>query len=121
MGEPKILVVDDAHFMRHLLGGIIKDKGYGSTYFAEDGYEAVEKAGEIKPDIVTLDISMPRMDGLEAIEKILGVSPSSKIIMVSAAGAENIVNQAMQNGAVAFIKKPFDRSEVCEKLDIYLK
>ncbi|ABN52612.1 MAG TPA: response regulator [Hungateiclostridium thermocellum] len=112
MDKTKILVVDDALFMRKLLGNTLKDIGYSNIVFAQDGYEAVDKAREIQPEVVTLDVSMPGMDGLEAIKKILQVSCDSKIIMVSAVTSEKVIQQAMKNGAVAYIPKPFSRKDV---------
>ncbi|MCX7920407.1 MAG: response regulator [Clostridia bacterium] len=116
---PKIVVVDDAQFMRNLLGNIIKSAGYNELYYAEDGLQAVEKSRELQPEIVTLDISMPGMDGLEAIEKILEVSPQTKIIMVSAVTGQTIIDEALQKGAVDFIKKPFDANEIQGKIKQY--
>ncbi len=116
MKEPKILIVDDAFFMRNMLGNTIRDIGYSDLHFAEDGFQAVEKAKELKPDIVTLDISMPGMDGLEAVEKILEVSPASKIIMVTAVTSQSVVKQALANGAVDFINKPFSKDEIEDRL-----
>ena len=112
MMEKKILVVDDAGFMRHLLGNTIKAIGYQNVSFAEDGFEAVEKARELKPDLITLDISMPGMDGLEALAKILEEWPEAKIVMVTAVTSQKILKQAISMGAVDFLKKPFDKDEI---------
>lgn len=116
MGEPKILIVDDAAFMRNVIGNTLKQIGYTDLYFAEDGFQAVDKANELKPEFITLDISMPGMDGVEVIEKLLGVSPKSKIIMISAVTAQQAVKQAIKNGAVDFIAKPFSKEEIEEVL-----
>jgi two-component system, chemotaxis family, chemotaxis protein CheY len=121
MKTPIILVVDDAFFMRRLLGDIIKEAGYTEVLFAEDGFQAIDAANSMKPDIVTLDISMPGMDGLEVIGKLLSVSPLSKIIMVSAVTGQTIMNEAIKNGAVDFLKKPFDKGEVKEMLKKYIQ
>jgi len=112
MKNTKILVVDDASFMRTLLGNTLKDIGYSAVEFAQDAYEAVEKAKDLKPDFVTLDISMEGMDGIQAIEKILEVSSRSKIIMVSALNSQQIINRAIECGAVDYIPKPFSRFDV---------
>ncbi len=114
MKEPKVLVVDDAAFMRTLIGNSVKQAGYAQVYFAEDGYQAVEKAGELQPEFITLDISMPGIDGVEVIAKILAVSPSSKIIMISAVTAQQAIKQAIKNGAVDFVAKPFTPDEIKE-------
>lgn len=112
MKDAKILVVDDALFMRKLLGNTLKEIGYSNIEFAEDGLEAVKKAGEIQPQIVTLDVSMPGMDGIEAISKILEVSSRSKIVMVSAVKSQQVIENAINKGAVDYIPKPFNRREV---------
>ena len=112
MEKSKILVVDDASFMRILIGNTLKDIGYSKIEFAEDAMQAVEKAKEIQPEFVTLDVSMPGMDGINAIEKILEGSSNSKIIMVSAVKSDRIIKQAIEYGAVDYIPKPFSRRDV---------
>ena len=112
MDKTKILVVDDALFMRKLLGNTLKEIGYKNIEFAQDGFEAVKKAKEIQPEVVTLDISMPGMDGIEAISKILEVSSKSKIVMVSAVKSVQVIENAISKGAVEYIPKPFNRREV---------
>ncbi len=112
MENAKILVVDDALFMRKLLGNTLKEIGYSNIEFAQDGFEAVKKAEEIQPQVVTLDVSMPGMDGLEAIGKILEVSSKSKIVMVSAVKSQQVIESAINKGAVDYIPKPFSRREV---------
>lgn len=116
MNDAKILVVDDAIFMRTLLGNTLKDIGYSNVEFAEDGFEAVEKAKKIQPEFVTLDVSMEGMNGIQAIGKILEVSSQSKIIMVSALTSEQTILQAINNGAVDYIPKPFSRRDVESRL-----
>jgi two-component system chemotaxis response regulator CheY len=112
MRETKILVVDDASFMRKLMGNTLKEIGYEKIEFAEDGLEAIKKAEEIQPEVITLDISMPGMDGLETIDKILEVSSKSKIVMVSAIKSDQIIQKAINKGAVDYIPKPFNRREI---------
>ncbi len=112
MKDAKILVVDDALFMRKLLGSTLKEIGFSNIEFAEDGLEAVKKAEKIQPQIVTLDVSMPGMDGIEAIGKILEVSSKSKIVMVSAVKSQQVIENAINKGAVDYIPKPFNRREV---------
>ncbi len=108
----KVLIVDDAAFMRltikELLGKI------DSVEFAEaqNGIEAVSKYMEIKPDVVTMDITMPDMTGLEALKLIRKVNPQAKVVMVSAMGQENMVKEAVLNGAKTFIIKPFKEEHV---------
>lgn len=112
MRETKILVVDDAFFMRKLMGNTLKQIGFENIEFAEDGLEAVKKAEEIQPEVITLDISMPGMDGIETIGKILEVSSNSKIVMVSAIKSDQIIEKAINQGAVDYIPKPFNRREI---------
>lgn len=116
MTEPIILIVDDAAFMRNVIGNTLKQIGYKELYFAANGFQAVDKAKELKPDFITLDISMPGIDGIEVIGKLLEVSPESKIIMISAVTAQQAVKQAIKNGAVDFIAKPFSKEEIAEVL-----
>lgn len=108
----KVLIVDDACFTREYIGKAIENIGFKEIFFAEDGLEAIEKAKQLQPSIITLDISMPGIDGLEAISKIAVVSSNSKIIMVSAAATPYIVIQAIQNGAVDFVPKPFTKLQL---------
>lgn len=112
MKEMKFLVVDDAFFMRKHIGNTLNSLGYSNVEFAVDGLEAVEKAQEIQPQVITLDVSMPGMDGIEAMEKILKVSSKSKIIMISAVTSEKVIGCALQNGAIDYISKPFSRRDV---------
>lgn len=118
--DDSILVVDDSFFMRSLLGNAIKDIGYSEIFYAEDGAKAVEISKTVKPDLVTLDISMPGIDGLETVLRILEVSSKSKIVMISAVNANDIIKQAIKNGAVDFLKKPVDKSELEEMLKRHL-
>jgi len=120
MNNDSILIVDDSYFMRNLLGNTIKELGYANLFFAEDGIQAIEIAKEVKPRLVTLDISMPGMDGIETVLKILEVSPKSSIVMISAVNSQEIVKQALKNGAVDFIKKPVDKTEMNEMLRKHL-
>ena len=112
MKSESILIVDDSYFMRNLLGNTIKELGYANLFYAEDGNQAIEIAREVKPRLVTLDISMPGMDGIETLMKLKEVSPKSKIVMISAVNSQGIVKQALKNGAADFIKKPVDKMEL---------
>lgn len=120
MKNDNILIVDDSQFMRNLLGNTIKELGYQNLFFAEDGNQAVEMVKEVKPRLVTLDISMPGMDGIDTVARLMEVSPKMKIIMISALGSSEIVKQALINGAVDFIKKPVDKIELGEMLKKHL-
>ncbi len=108
----KILICDDAAFMRFQIKSMIMKHGYEVVGEAEDGIEAVKKYTELKPDIVTMDITMPNMTGIEALKQILKIDPSAKVIMLSAMGQEPMVKEAILSGAKNFIVKPFTESDL---------
>lgn len=112
----RVLIVDDAAFMRMLLKDIITKAGYEVVGEAANGVEAVEKFKELKPDVVTMDITMPEMNGIDAIKKIREFAPDAKIIVCSAMGQQAMVVEAIQAGAKDFIVKPFQHSRVIEAL-----
>ena len=103
----KILCVDDAAFMRKVVKDTLSKNGYTDLYEAVDGADAVEKYGEIGPDLVIMDITMPNMDGLEALKPIRAKNPAANVVMCSAMGQEAMVIEAIQSGAKDFIVKPF--------------
>jgi len=111
-----VLIVDDAAFMRLNLKNILKDN-FEVVGEAENGKEAVELYQEVKPDIVTMDITMPIMDGLEAIKAIQDIDPSAKIVVCSAMGQQKIVIQEIELGAKDFIVKPVKKDRVMESLE----
>jgi len=108
----RVAVVDDAMFMRTILGKILEELGHEIVAQGENGLEAIEIAKEHKPDLITLDITMPEMDGLAAVPKIIEAYPEAKIIMVSAMGQKNMVVDAIKSGAKEFIVKPFEKTIV---------
>ena len=110
----KVLVVDDAAFMRMMLSKILTDNGYAVVGEAANGAEAVEKYEELQPDIVTMDITMPGVTGVEAVQKIMKKHPEAKIIMVSAMGQQSMVVEAVRAGAKDFIVKPFNAERIVE-------
>ncbi len=111
------VVVDDAVFMRTLLKRMIEETdGYSVLGEGGNGYEAIEEAKKNQPDIMTLDITMPDMDGIQAVQEILKVSPKTKIIMVSAMGQQSMVIEAIKQGAKDFVVKPFDKSRVFQAI-----
>ncbi len=116
MNDVTFLVVDDAIFMRTVLKKMLTEAGFKVIGEAGNGLQAIEMAEELKPDIVTLDITMPEMDGLEAIEKILQVSPDTKIIMCSAMGQHSKVVEAIKRGARDFVVKPFEKTRVLQAI-----
>lgn len=103
----KILCVDDAAFMRMMIKNTLTQNGYSDVYEAADGAQAVEKYMEIRPDLVIMDITMPNMDGLEALKAIKAKDPNANVVMCSAMGQEAMVVDAIKAGAKDFIVKPF--------------
>lgn len=113
MGK-NILIVDDAAFMRMMIKDILTKNGYTVVGEADNGVTAVEKYMELKPDLVTMDITMPEMDGIQAVREIKKLDPNAKIIMCSAMGQQAMVIDAIQAGAKDFIVKPFQPERVLE-------
>lgn len=109
-----ILVVDDASFMRMMIKDILTKNGYEVIGEAENGLNAVEKYKELNPELVIMDITMPEMDGIQAVKEIKSIDPNSKIIMCSAMGQQAMVIEAIQAGAKDFIVKPFQHERVIE-------
>ena len=110
----KILLVDDAAFMRKVIKDTLSKNGYTDLYEAVDGADAVEKFTEINPDLVIMDITMPNMDGLEALKAMRAKNGAANIVMCSAMGQEAMVIEAIQSGAKDFIVKPFQADRVLE-------
>jgi len=109
----RILIIDDASFMRTVLKDIIKSNGLASEIFeAGDGIEGVKKFLKIKPDLVTMDVNMPKADGIQALRAILKIDPTAKVIMISSVEEKHIVQDAIKLGARDYVVKPFDRSNV---------
>ncbi len=106
MGK-KILLVDDAAFMRKMIKDTLSKNGYTDIFEAVDGADAVEKYGEVGPDLVIMDITMPNMDGLEALKAIRAKDGNANVVMCSAMGQESMVMDAVRSGAKDFIVKPF--------------
>ena len=107
-----ILVVDDAMFMRTMLKNMLIKNGHKVVGEASDGKEAILKYQELHPDLVTLDITMPEMDGLQAIKEIMKIDSNARVIMCSAMGQQALVIEAIQSGAKDFIVKPFQEDRV---------
>jgi len=106
-GSPfKILVVDDSVFIQKLLTRMIKSAGYELAASAEDGLQAIENFKALSPDLVTMDITMPNMNGIQAIEELMQIDPNAKIIVASSIGHEEIVKEAIGKGAKHYIVKP---------------
>lgn len=112
----KVLVVDDAIFMRLALKRMLERNGYDVVGEAENGRVAVQKYKELRPDIVTMDITMPEMDGIQAVTEIKKFDSKPKIIMISALGQESYIKQAVLLGVTGFIVKPFKEDNVIKAL-----
>ncbi|MBQ7955506.1 MAG: response regulator [Lachnospiraceae bacterium] len=107
-----ILLVDDSKMSRKMLKAILEEEGYSVIAEAGNGEEAVEAYKQRKADLVTLDITMPKMDGIEALKQLLEIDPSVKAIMITAAGQQSKLIEALKCGAKKFITKPFEKEEV---------
>ena len=110
----KILIVDDAAFMRMMIKDILTKNGYEVAAEAENGQKAIEKYAEVRPNLVLMDITMPEMDGIQALKKIKELDSSANVIMCSAMGQQAMVIEAIQSGAKDFIVKPFQAERVLE-------
>ena len=117
----KILIVDDAAFMRMMLKDILTKGGFEIAGEAADGVEAVAKYNELKPDLVTLDITMPNKDGIQALKEIKAADPNATCVMCSAMGQQSMVIEAIQSGAKDFIVKPFQADRIRINLIILKK
>ncbi len=117
-----VLIVDDAMFMRSMIKDILKDAGdFEIIGEAEDGNEAVEKFRELEPDLITMDIVMPELDGIEATQKIISENPDTKIVMCSALGQEPLIMESLAAGAKDYIVKPFSPEKVIEVINSVLE
>jgi len=112
----KVLGVDDAAFMRMMLKDILLKGGFEIAGEATNGAEAIRLYQELKPDLVTMDITMPEVDGIAAVKEIKKIDPNAKVVMVSAMGQQAMVIEAIQAGASDFIVKPFQPDRVLEAL-----
>ncbi len=110
----KIMIVDDAAFLRAMLKDILVGAGHEVVTEAGNGQEAVERYMAFKPDVVTMDITMPVMEGVEAVKQIRKFDPKANIVMCSAVGQRNLIIEAIQSGAKDFITKPFHSTRVLE-------
>lgn len=113
----RVLIVDDAAFMRMAIRNILVKHDFEVIDEAENGLVGLNKYKELKPDLVTMDITMPEMTGLDALKEIIAFDPGAKIVMVSAMGQEQMVMEAIRNGAKSFIVKPFKEDHVIQTLN----
>ena len=117
----KILVVDDSFMMRTMIKNIMSNAGYEVVGEASNGIEAINKYKDIHPDLVTMDITMPKMDGITALEQIVAFDKNARVVMVSALGKEELVKKSLLLGAKNYIVKPLDRKKVLERISAALK
>lgn len=119
MGSPKntsVLVVDDDSLMREMLKAILRSEKYQVVGEASNGEDAIALCAKLKPKLVLLDIQMPKMDGLQALEAIRQAQPAVKVIMVSAEATMDKVTEAIKKGAAGFVVKPFNAARVLDKV-----
>ena len=112
-----VLIIDDTAFMRMTLGTLLEKNGYKVIGEADNGVEAVKLYSELKPDIITMDITMPKMNGIKAIEEIMKINKDAIIIVVSAMGQEAIIMEALNAGAKDFVVKPFKPERVLNAIE----
>ena len=112
----RILVADDASFMRQMIREIVESEGFEVCGEASDGIEAIDEYKRLQPDVVTMDIVMPRKSGIDAVRGIMDIDPTACVVMCSALGQETLVTEALQAGAKDFIVKPFKPESVIDTL-----
>ncbi|NLM00141.1 MAG: response regulator [Treponema sp.] len=119
----KVLVIDDSIFVAKQIGQILTSEGYEIVATAADGKEGVDKYKDLYPnvDIVTMDITMPRMDGITALEQIMDFDKNARVVMISALGKEELVKKSLLLGAKNYIVKPLDRKKVLERIASAIK
>jgi two-component system chemotaxis response regulator CheY len=113
----RVLVVDDAAFMRKMVSDALTGGGHEIVGEAANGAEAVQRFQELRPDVMTLDITMPEKDGLSALQEIIAVDPGAKVIMCSALGQESKVLESIKLGAKDFVVKPFQAARVLSAIE----
>jgi len=112
----RVLIVDDAVVMRMMIKGILSKNGYDVVGEAQNGLEAVDKYKALRPDLVTMDMVMPEMDGVTAVKHIVAVDPSAKIIMCTSMGQQALLDEALEAGATSYITKPFQPPKILEAI-----
>ncbi len=110
----RVMIVDDALFMRNMLRNIFSEGGFEVVGEAQNGNEAVEKYTQLRPELVTMDIVMPEKSGIEALKEIVAIDGSARIVICSALGQESLIMEALEAGARDFIVKPFKPAKVIE-------
>ena len=113
----RILIVDDSSFARSMLNEIFIKNGYEVAGEAANGSEALEKYGLLKPDLVTMDIAMPGLDGIEALKEIIRIYPEAKVVMISSVHSKEIVKTILLAGATDYVIKPFTKERLLKAID----
>lgn len=113
----KVLIVDDSKTSRKILKNIFEENNYEVAGEAANGQECLDKYQELHPDLVTLDITMPVMDGIETLSKLKEMDPNAKVVMITAAGQKNKMVEAVRLGAEDFVTKPYETSRIVEVLE----
>lgn len=119
--KQSVLIVDDSYYMRTMLKNLLSDAGYNVVGEAPTGEDALKLLKSANPDLVTLDVILPDTTGLEVLKQLKKESPNTKVVMVSAMGQEMVVNEAIQNGAQAYLVKPFNDEKVLEVVENIFK
>jgi CheY-like chemotaxis protein len=119
--KPSVLVVDDDSMMREMLKLILRSEEYRIAGEAANGQDAVMQSVSLKPDLILLDINMPKMDGLQALEEIRKANPATKVLMVSADATMDKVKEAIAKGALGFIVKPLNPASVLDRVGMCFK
>jgi two-component system chemotaxis response regulator CheY len=117
MNKPKVLIVDDTAFMRAAIKKVLEENGFEAVGEAQNGAEAIKKYMELKPDIVTMDITMPEMSGVDSLKTLMKIDPGARIVVISAMGQQEMVREAILFGAKSFIIKPFKSAHVIQTLN----
>ncbi len=112
----RVLIVDDAKFMRHMIKNILVDMGWEVVGEASDGCDVVKMYQELSPDVVTMDIVMPKVSGIEALKELRHVDPQAKVVMISAIDQREPLMEALKLGAVDYVVKPFEKERVSEAM-----
>jgi len=117
----RIMIVDDSNAMRLVLRTILEGAGHEVVVEASDGKRAIVEYSRCKPDLVTMDITMPGLSGIEAIERLIRIDPAALILVVSSLGKKQVILEALQNGAKNFILKPFRDNQILTVVDMVLR
>lgn len=121
MSKARVLIVDDAVVMRMMIKEILAKNGFEIVGEAQNGSEAVEKYKSLRPDVVTMDMVMPVVDGITAVKQIIAEDPEARILMCTSMGQETLLNQAIEAGAKSYITKPFQPAKILESIDKVLE